>query len=69
MKTNKTITLEVDSSDTINAVKDKIHDKWSILPDQQQLFFEDKELDDGERDLAFYNIKNNSVLELKQIYK
>jgi hypothetical protein len=64
-KTDKTITLEVNSSDTINAVKDKINDKWSIPPDQQQLFFQDKELDDGERDLASYNIKNNSVLELK----
>jgi hypothetical protein len=66
MSTGANIVLEVEPSDTINAVKDKIHDKWSsILPDQQQLFFRGNELDDGGRNLAQYNIQNKSVLELR----
>jgi hypothetical protein len=63
--TGAIIVLEVESSDTIDAVKDKIKDKWSISPNNQQLFFEDNELDEGGRDLASYNIKNNSILELQ----
>ena len=63
LQSGKTITLEVEASDTIENVKTKVQDKEGIAPENQYLYFNSQLLEDGNT-LSFYNIIKENTIEL-----
>ena len=60
----KTITLEVESGNSIWIVKENIQDKEGVSPDQQHLIFKGQELQD-DRTLSDYNVQEGCNLHLR----
>ncbi|PKK65767.1 ubiquitin-like protein [Rhizophagus irregularis] len=64
MKTENPIKLEAETSDTVNQIKQKIYDKLHILPDQQCLTFDGKQLRD-KHTLSYYKVKKDYSIQKK----
>ena len=58
----KTLTLNVEPSDTIEKIKKKIQEKEGIPPDQQRLLYMGRELED------IYIISNYKILENSTVF-
>ena len=61
--TGETIDIQVAPNDSIKKIKEEIDKKKNILPRQQKLMFNGKELNDNGI-INEYNIENNSTIHL-----
>lgn len=61
--TSKTVTLEVEPSDTIESVKQKYQDREGVAASRQSLFYDGMELPEG-RALSDYNVQKESTLQV-----
>ena len=59
----KTAVLEVEPSDSVLSVKQKLEDVEGVPVNQQRLIFADKQLDD-EKTLSDYNIQKDAEIKL-----
>ncbi len=56
------ITLEVEDTDTVESVKEKIADKTGILADKQTLMYNGESMQDG-KSLQDYNVQEDTTIE------
>lgn len=59
----KTITIDINSDDTIDVIKRKIAEKEGISSSEQRLIYNGKQLDDS-RTASDYNLQENGTLHL-----
>lgn len=59
----RTISLPVESADSVQIVKAKVYDKVGVPPDQQRFVYGGRLLENT-RSLSYYKIKNKSTLQL-----